>query len=320
MPIENTCNTNYEASVVGVLQRHLKRAPANLISIPTYPDTIVYEAQYPDNPVIFKAIDPDGCDPDGIALEAWVCERVRALGVPGSRGLAVDTDKSVFPGSYFMEKAKGCALDSLQLTTEERQRYVRLLGSYLKKLHTVKLGGFGWLDEAHYRRTGEVKGREATWRISVLKKVPSSLEYLEREGAIDRRTVETIHGLIAAHGEVLDQCAEASLLHGDLGDIHVWVDPEREDITSLVDFGERMAGDPVWDIIEWEWKEIDTLLEGYEPDADMKESFEVKFYLYAVLRAIPWAQKWYSRGAVQTIDWLKLTVRKAQDRHAAADL
>lgn len=315
MSIEKTCNTNYEASVVDVLQRHLKRAPAKLIPIPTYPDTIVYEAQYPENPVIFKAIDPDGCDPDGIALEAWVCEKVCALGVPGPRVLAVNTSKSLFPGSYFvMEKASGFALNSLELTTEERQHYVRLLGGYLRQIHAVKLDGFGWLDEAHYAQTGEVKGQEATWRISVLKKVPTSLEYLEREGAVDKRTVEMIHSLIAAHDKVLDQCAEASLLHGDLGDIHVWVDPAQEIITSLVDFGERKAGDPVWDIIEWEWKEIDTLLEGYELDAEMKESFEVKFYLYAVLRAIPWAQRWYSRGAVQTIDWLKLTVQKAQDR------
>ncbi|MCP4536352.1 MAG: hypothetical protein GY832_04325 [Chloroflexi bacterium] len=48
----------------------------------------------------------------------------------------------------------------------------------------------------------------------------------------------------------------------------------------------------------------------------MKESFKSRFYLYAVLRAIPWALKWYSRGAVQTIDWLKLTVRKAREKFA----
>lgn len=315
MAIVKTCNTDLEAAVEDVLRRHLGCAPTKLIPIPTYPDSTVYEAQYPETSVIFKAIDPDGRDPDGIALEAWTCEKVCALGVPAPRVLAVDTSRDLFPGSYFlMEKANGFALDSLKLTAEEQQHYVRLLGSYLRQIHAVKLGGFGWLDEAHFRQTGEVKGCEATWRISVLKNVPSCLEYLEREGAIDRSAVETIHDLIAAHGEVLDQCAEASLLHGDLGDIHVWVDPERRDITSLVDFGERRAGDPVWDIIEWEWKEIDALLEGYEPDDEMKESFELRFYLYAVLRAIPWAQKWYSRGAVQTIDWLKLTVRKAQDR------
>lgn len=315
MAIEKTCNTNYEASVVNVLRHHLKRAPSELVPIPTYPDSIVYEARYPDTPVIFKAVDPDGCDPDGIALEAWVYEKVHALGLPGLRVLAVDTDGGLFPGSYFvMEKAKGCALSSLELTVEERRRYVRLLGRYLKKLHAVKLGGFGWLDEVHYRRTGEVKGQEAAWRAAVMNKVPASLEYLERVGAIDRRMIQAIHDLIAAHGEVLDRCVEASLLHGDLGDIHVWVDPEQGKITSLVDFGERMAGDPVWDIIEWEWKERDALLEGYEPDAEMKERFEAKFYLYAVLRAIPWAQRWYSRGAVQTIDWLKLTVQRAQDR------
>lgn len=120
--------------------------------------------------------------------------------------LALDTSKSLFPASYFvMEKAKGFALGSLELTPEERRRYVRLLGSYLRQIHAVKLGGFGWLDEAHYGRTGEVQGREATWRISVLKDVPSSLEYLERERAIDQGVVETVHKLIAAHGQVLDQ-------------------------------------------------------------------------------------------------------------------
>jgi aminoglycoside phosphotransferase (APT) family kinase protein len=140
------------------------------------------------------------------------------------------------------------------------------------------------------------------------------LEYLEQERAIDQSVIGTIHKLIATHDHILDRCTEASLLHGDLGDIHVWVNPEQRVITNLVDFGERRVGDPVWDIIEWEWKEIDVLLEGYEPDDEMKESFERKFYLYAVLRAIPWAKKWYSRDAVQTIDWLKLTVQRAQDR------
>ncbi len=318
MSIVKTCNTNDEAAIKDILQRHLGRAPAKLVPIPTYPDSTVYEAQYPETVVIFKSIDPDGRDPDGIALEAWVCEKVCALGVPGPRVLAVDTSKSLFPGSYFvMEKAKGIALNSLELTIEEQHHYVRLLGGYLRQIHAVKLDGFGWLDEAHYRQTGEVKGCEATWRTSVLKNIPSSLEYLERENAIDQGMVEAIHQLIAAYGQVLDQCAEASLLHGDLGDIHVWVDPKQRVITSLVDFGERRAGDPIWDIIEWEWKEIDALLEGYEPDEEMKESFDRKFYLYAVLRAIPWAQKWYSRGAVQTIDWLKLTVQKAQDRLGA---
>ncbi|MCP4536353.1 MAG: aminoglycoside phosphotransferase family protein [Chloroflexi bacterium] len=240
MSIVKTCNTDYEPAIEDVLIRHLGSAPDKLVPIPTYPDSTVYKAQYPEISVIFKAIDPDGRDPDGIGLEAWVCEKVRALGVPGPKVLAVDTSRDFFPGSYFlMEKAKGFALDSLELAAEEQQHYVRLLGGYLRQIHAVKLDGFGWLDEAHYRQTGDVKGYEATWRISVLKDVPSCLEYLVRERAIDPSEAETIHQLITTHSQILDQCVEASILHGDLGDIHVWVDPEKRAITSLVDFGER---------------------------------------------------------------------------------
>lgn len=70
----------------------------------------------------------------------------------------------------------------------------------------------------------------------------------------------------------------------------------------------------MWDIVEYDWEGVETLLEGYELDAEMKESFEAKFYLYAVLRAVPWAQKWHARGETQTVNWLKFAIQKAKEQ------
>jgi hypothetical protein len=54
----------------------------------------------------------------------------------------------------------------------------------------------------------------------------------------------------------------------------------------LIDFGERAAGDPVWDFVDY-GPGVPELLEGYEPDAAMRARFDDTFALYRLLRAIP---------------------------------
>jgi hypothetical protein len=96
-----------------------------------------------------------------------------------------------------------------------------------------------------------------------------------------------------------------------LGGLHVWVDPDCARVTSFVDFGERSAGDPIWDIMRYEWEGVPSLIEGYELDPSLQSRFWPTFHLYAVLQAIPWARKWHARGGVHTLEWLKTTVREA---------
>src|SRR4051794_21787590 len=89
-----TCNPKYANQIPDLIRQATGSIPLHVTPIPTFPDTIVYEAQLPTGSVIFKTIDPDGRDPDGIGLEAWMCDTVRTLGVPAPRVLAVDTSRS----------------------------------------------------------------------------------------------------------------------------------------------------------------------------------------------------------------------------------
>jgi aminoglycoside phosphotransferase (APT) family kinase protein len=305
-----TCNAKYVEQLPDLFQRAVGVRPSRLIPILTVPDTIVYEAVLPTTSVIFKAIDPDGRDRDGIGLEAWMCERVRALGVPAPAVLMLDTSCSALPTSYFiMEKARGQPLSTI--SSERQPAFLRQIGAYLRQIHTVQVEQFGWLDEMQYRQHHTVQGAEPTWREAILKEIPVSLAYFEQTGALDEPVMRAIERVLALADPMLHMVTKGQLLHGDLGGLHVWVDVESADVTSFVDFGERSAGDPIWDIMRFEWESVPALIEGYELDSSLQERFWPTFYLYGVLQAIPWAHKWHARGGVHTVEWLKTTIREA---------
>jgi aminoglycoside phosphotransferase (APT) family kinase protein len=239
-----------------------------------------------------------------------MCETVRGLGVPAPQVLAVDTSRGALPSSYFiMEKAAGQPLATLGMA--ERRPFLRQAGSYLRQIHSIQLDGFGWLDEQHYRRSGLARGSEPTWRDVILKNIAESLAYFRHTGALEPQFIDTIERIVELAEPLLATITTGRLMHGDLGELHVWVDPRCGTITSFVDFGERSAGDPIWDLLQFDWAGVPLLVEGYEFDPSTREHFWPTFHLYGVLQAVPWARKWHARGGVHTVDWLKTTIREA---------
>jgi hypothetical protein len=197
------------------------------------------------------------------------------------------------------------------LPTAQEFPFFRQIGAYLRQIHTVQVERFGWLDEHHYRQHHTIQGSDPTWRAAVLKDIPASLAYLRQTGAIEAPVEHTIERVLELADPVLDMVTRGQLLHGDVGGLHVWVDPDRTCVTSFVDFGERSAGDPIWDIMQFEWEGVPLVVEGYELEPRLRERFRPTFHLYAVLQAIPWARKWHARGGVHTVEWLKTTIREA---------
>jgi hypothetical protein len=210
-----TCNPKYADRIPDLIWRATGARPARLIPIPTVPDTIVYKAELPTISVIFKAIDPDGRDPDGIGLEAWMCETVRALGVPAPRVLTVDTSRSALPTSYFiMEKVRGQPLNTVP--PAQQLAFLRQIGAYVRQIHTVQVEHFGRLDEAHYRQHHAVQGSDSTWRAAVLKDIPASLTYFRQTGALEESVMRTIERVLELAEPMLEMVTKSQLLHGDL--------------------------------------------------------------------------------------------------------
>ncbi|HJZ49590.1 MAG TPA: aminoglycoside phosphotransferase family protein [Roseiflexaceae bacterium] len=230
--------------------------------------------------------------------------------MPAPQILTVDTSHSLLPTSYFvMEKARGQPLNSLPAA--QQPALLRRIGAYLRRIHSMHIEQFGWLDEQHYRQYHVVQGSHTTWPAAILKHIPASLAYLEATNALEPSAMRAIERMLELAAPMLELVTNARLLHGDLGGLHVWVDPKQGSVTSFVDFGERGAGDPIWDIMRFEWEGVRSLIEGYELDASEQARFWPTFHLYAVLQAIPWARKWHARGGVHTVEWLKTTIREA---------
>jgi|GEM_PF-6906972 len=295
---------------------HLGQRPHDLLHVPSYPDTMVYKARLDDRWIVFKATDPSGSDPSAIGAEAWACMQARTVGVPVPSVLAVDTTHQVFPASFFiMEHAHGQSQRVLQLPLEQQRPFLRQVGHYLRLLHTIKLTGYGWLDERQYLHSGRVEGHASDWRTALLAPIASSLAYFERHANVTLDWTDTVRQLLSQYDSLLDISFDTCLLHGDIGDVHIWFDVETQKVTAIVDFGERSAGDPVWDIAAYDdWHGVPYLLEGYELDSTTQPVFEQKFLLYNVLRAVPWARKWHARGGVNTVEALKKIVQSALER------
>jgi aminoglycoside phosphotransferase (APT) family kinase protein len=109
----------------------------------------------------------------------------------------------------------------------------------------------------------------------------------------------------------LDRVAEPDqhvLLHGDLGENHVFVDPVRREVTSVIDFGETAAGLWLWDLLEFHRPLVPPILDGYGVATDEREEIDHLVITYALLKAVPWAAKWHARGEPEVLVWLRRTV------------
>lgn len=119
------------------------------------------------------------------------------------------------------------------------------IGEMLKKIHEIKLEGFGKLKV----RSGQLHGKSSSWKQSLLEHNPNGVSfadttYLVEHGFIGQAEARKI-------GDVFDEVLEldlpqASFLHNDVQEGHIFVDGKK--ITGLIDMGGVSAGDPRFDI------------------------------------------------------------------------
>lgn len=308
-----TCNSEYE-ELVGEIARQEVGSEVSLLAVTTYPDSIVYEMATNNGAWVFKALEPHGRDRDAIALEAWSYERSREARIPTPRILSLDTSCARFPSSFLiMEKMKGECLEGLELPPRDLEQALKELGSLMRALHEIEMPRFGLLDEAHYRATEVVQGSADSWNDALFGAAEESLKYLARE-ALTSSEVERVRYLAERESRLVDlRPTGGRLLHGDLGLVHVWFDPEKGAISGVIDFGECMSGDPVYDFCDFDLQPhlLAHVITGYYYGETPPPDLHSRIWRYAFARSIPWAAKWYERGHMHVIDWVRRLLEMA---------
>ena len=292
--------------VLDAIERALGRRPAALVPHETQAPRLVSEARFDSGAsVIFKA-EHDTRGDDAIALEAWALDAVARLGVPVPRVLASDFTSTHFPGKYvILEKVAGRPIppvfrapapDEVVLAPEALDAVLRDVGRHLRAIHSIRVGGYGRLDDARYQRTGEVRGRSTSWADVTLSAARLALDALAALDALPVASISILRDLFDSTPD-LAVCEDPRLLHGDLGAKHIFVDSATGTLTSIIDFGDREAGDPAWDLANfslWEDDErLESLLAGY---SDVTWEMRRRIAAYGVVRAMTLAHRRIAQG------------------------
>lgn len=198
-----------------------------------------------------------------LTAEAWACERAARAGVSSPAVVALDLDPRLDTGTdvallvlrRFPGRAVGAGADDSALVEAGRQ---------LRLLHAVTLDGYGSLTAATPGGwPAGSTGSSQQWS-DVLAAAQEGLPELVDAGVVDDPLARSVVDALDRHASAVAFTGRGSLLHGDLKPAHVFALDGR--YVGLIDFGDAMVGDPLWDLARASMagdRQLALLLEGY---------------------------------------------------------
>ena len=138
-----------------------------------------------------------------------------------------------------MGKADGQPWESVTQTDVQRARTLDDLGHAFALLHSVKMCDYGPLT------TGLV-GRYPSWSSWLRAELLSCSQPLVQAGYLPPGFMNTADDVLRTLAPELNN-VPPSLLHGDLGDREIFVEPINGAVTAIVDWGGALSGDPLYD-------------------------------------------------------------------------
>ena len=220
-------------------------------------------------------------------LEAWAYRRAHEEGVPVPRVFGVDTRPGRPPKPYLIiGKVDGVTLDRIRRTPSELRPALMEVGRALRRLHVVRVPGYGPLVEGS---NGTVRGYADTWRDACLGGFQSTLAYLLDRRLIDAGVAKAADRFVARTASLFDRQPEARLIHGDLCPHHIVVDASLA-FQAIIDFDHAGAGDPAWEFAEYLlWggaEELECILEGYEPHGPSRNECRAICEAYCMVQTV----------------------------------
>jgi aminoglycoside phosphotransferase (APT) family kinase protein len=192
-----------------------------------------------------------------------VGERTR---VPVPVIVAYDTSRSLLPSDFFlMEFLPGTPFHKLrpQLAPEAQRRVERQMGRMTRELSAVTNPSFGYWAQPDAPGAG--------WRECFTRMLQGVLEDGYEMGVDLRQPYDQLYGAMERHFGVLEEVRTPCLVHWDLWDGNVFVDPSTLRITGLIDFERVMWADPLIEAVFAFGK--------HDPNSAYVEGFGEKLFL-----------------------------------------
>ena len=151
-----------------------------------------------------------------------------------------DTSRRVLDSDfYLMAFIEGVPLHKLRsdLSPEDQYAVDREIGCYLRQMNEIAGPAFGYF--AHPAPAGQ------PWRETFMTMLDSVLADGQEMGVALPLAYDTLRERVAAAAAILDGVTEPRLVHWDLWDGNIFVDPVTKRINGIIDFERALWGDPL---------------------------------------------------------------------------
>lgn len=205
----------------------------------------------------------------GLAAERLLLGHARAAGVPAPQVLRFVSGS---PTVLVMAKIDGAALSA----TSSGDPLWQQVGRALKGLHSVPVPP----------RVPPFDPRDRDWARFMQLWVHEAAQRARKQELISHGDADRLHCEFADYVTKMPSPVRV-LLHGDCQPDHFLISDDR--VAGMVDFGDARVGDPTWDIAVLTMNapgRLDAVLDGYAPDAQLRDHFERWLPAYRLLRQL----------------------------------
>lgn len=195
---------------------------------------------------VLKVAPPDGVrvlryERDILAAEVAVMRLVREhTEMPVPAILGHDTSRRLVDSDfYLMAFIAGAPLNKLrrELTPDEQHAVDREIGRYLRQMNEIAGPAFGYF--SHPAPPGQ------PWRETFLAMLDGVLADGQEIGVALPLAYDALRGRVAAAAPILDEVTAPRLVHWDLWDGNIFVDPATKRVNGIIDFERALWGDPL---------------------------------------------------------------------------
>jgi aminoglycoside phosphotransferase (APT) family kinase protein len=228
-----------------------------------------------------------GFDYDIFAIERWAMQEVSRRGVPVAgilaQGSVTDGDEVIY--YQIQEKLTGEPMDSPlaqgKIGRDRAERLTEQAGELLAAIHSVPTSGWGRIIKPAHGTYASFEKRMLALQEDA-EKFDKALAQFSALGVPRFEAVwQKLHYLasFAIHKPVL--------LHYDLTPDHIFVDSDDR-ITGIIDWGAVHSGDPVRDLVRWNYWDnykfsIDWLASAYGQSLVHSNGFEERLRLARII-------------------------------------
>lgn len=210
--------------------------------------------------------------------EVFVLNTLRSIqGVPAPKVLFYDNSREIIENEYFfMEYIDGVPLNKMRekLTDEQYGSISSQVAVCMKLINEVKCDYFGYISQEDKRFN--------SWGEAFLNMIKELLEDAKDVNVVFSYESDQIYDLICKQRNILDKVHIPSLVHKDLWEGNIFIDPETFKVNGIIDCERALFGDPLLDPVCAFLMENRSFMQTYFGRTELEKDEYIKSVLYKI--------------------------------------